>query len=107
MHHLLESVPGPQCPVIQVAAWLTFFDKFACIKDSVVALKPEMGIGLPARFRARAVPDEARITLSCRNDQKSRHGIPPKSTVDRPSACWNFRPPSLVDTRALTFAALT
>jgi hypothetical protein len=23
---LLESVAGPQCPVIQIAAWLTFFD---------------------------------------------------------------------------------
>src|SRR5882724_4511231 len=36
----LEFIAGPQCPVIQVAAWLTFFDKFACIKNPVVGLKP-------------------------------------------------------------------
>jgi hypothetical protein len=28
---LLEFMTSPERPVIQVAAWLTFFDKFACI----------------------------------------------------------------------------
>jgi hypothetical protein len=37
---LLEFVAGPQGPVIQVAAWLAFFHELACIKNSVVGLKP-------------------------------------------------------------------
>src|SRR5437870_5365403 len=36
---LLEFVAGPQCPVIEVAAWLTLLDKLARIKNSVVGLK--------------------------------------------------------------------
>jgi hypothetical protein len=36
----LEFVTSPQGPVVQVAAWLTFFDKFACIKNTVVGLEP-------------------------------------------------------------------
>src|ERR1700741_2283607 len=72
----LEFVAGPQCPVIQVAAWLAFFYELACIKNSVVGLKPEMSIRLPAHFRARTVSDESRITLSRRNNQKSGQEIP-------------------------------
>src|SRR5258706_10759716 len=34
-----------------------------------------MLVRLPANLRARTVSDEARITLSCRNNQKSGHGI--------------------------------
>src|SRR5712691_3707365 len=74
-NRLLELVAGPQCPVIQVAAWLTLLDKFACIKNSVVGLKPQMPIRLPAHFRARTVSDEACIALSCRNNQKSGDGV--------------------------------
>jgi hypothetical protein len=37
---LLKPVSRPQRPIIQVPAWLTFFDKFACIKNPVVGLKP-------------------------------------------------------------------
>src|SRR5713226_758032 len=68
---LLEFVAGPQCPVIEVAAWLTLFDKLARVKNSVVGLKPQVTIRLPAHFRAWTVSDEACIALSCRNNQKS------------------------------------
>ena len=50
---LLEFVAGPQCPVIEVATWLAFFDKLACIENSVVGLKPQMTIRLPTHFRPR------------------------------------------------------
>jgi len=33
-----------------------FFHELACIKNSVVGLKPQMPIRLPAQFRARTVP---------------------------------------------------
>src|SRR5882724_10883972 len=72
---LLEFVAGPQCPVIQVAAWLTLFDKLARVKNSVVGLKPEVTIRLPAHLHAWTMPDETRIALSCGNNQKSRDGI--------------------------------
>src|SRR5260370_23186901 len=72
---LLEFVAGPQCPVIEVAAWLTLFDKFARIKNPVVGLKPEVPIRLPPHFEARTMPDEACIALSRRNNQKSGHGV--------------------------------
>src|SRR5258705_2397672 len=101
---LLEFVAGPQCPVIQVAARLAFFHQLACIKDSVVGLKPQMAIRLPTHFRARTVPDEARITFSRRNNQKSGDGIhsvsqtlpPLKNPIDGDShtprqSCFNAR----------------
>src|SRR5882724_9721052 len=72
---LLEFVAGPQCPVIEVAAWLTLFDKLARVKNSVVGLKPHVTIHLPPHFRPRTVPDEPRIALSRRNSQKSGDGI--------------------------------
>src|SRR6266566_1982770 len=72
---LLEFVTGPERPVIQVAAWLTLSDEFACIKNSVVGLKPEMSICLPAHFGARTVSDEPCVALSSWNNQKSRNGI--------------------------------
>src|SRR6266849_9832419 len=65
---LLEFIAGPQCPVIQVAARLTFFDKFACKKNPVVGLKPEMLVRLPANLRARTVSNETRVALSRRNN---------------------------------------
>ena len=34
-----------------------------------------MPIRLPAHFRARTVPDETRVALSCGNNQKPRDGI--------------------------------
>src|SRR6266478_7832636 len=68
---LLELIAGPQCPVIEVAAWLALLHEFPRVKNSVVGLKPEVTIRLPAHFRARTVPDEACIALSCRNNQKS------------------------------------
>src|SRR5712675_1474280 len=68
---LLEFVAGPQCPVIEVAAWLTLFDKLARVKNSVVGLKPEVPIRLPPYFEARTMPDEPRIALSRGNNQKS------------------------------------
>jgi hypothetical protein len=71
----LELVAGPQCPVIEVAAWLTLFDKLARVKNPVVGLKPEVTIRLPVHFRAWTIPDETRIALSCGNNQKSRDGI--------------------------------
>src|ERR1700686_1973421 len=101
---LLEFVAGPQCPVIQVAAWLAFFHELACIKNPVVGLKPQMAIRLPAHFRARTVSDEARITFSRRNNQKAGHGIhsvaqtfpPLKDPIDRDGhtvrqRCFNAR----------------
>src|SRR5882724_7325043 len=72
---LLEFVAGPQCPVIEVAAWLTLFDKLASVKNSVVGLKPQVPIRLPPHFEARTMPDEPRIALSRGNNQKSRDGI--------------------------------
>src|ERR1700692_744752 len=71
----LELIAGPQCPVIQVAAWLTLLNEFPRIKNSVVGLKPEVTIGLPAHLRAWTMPDETRVALSCGNDQKSRDRI--------------------------------
>lgn len=71
----LELVAGPQCPVIQVAAWLTLFDKFACIKNPVVGLEPEMTVRLPVQFRARTVSNKTCIAVSCRNNQKSGDGV--------------------------------
>src|SRR6266446_3422111 len=68
---LLEFVAGPQCPVIEVAAWLTLFDKLARVKNSVVGLKPQVPIRLPPHFEARTVSNEACIALSCRDNQKS------------------------------------
>src|SRR6266478_6054473 len=63
-----------------------------------------MTIHLPAHFRARTVPDEARITFSCRNNQKSGDGIhsvsqtlpPLKNPIDGDShtprqSCFNAR----------------
>jgi hypothetical protein len=72
---LLEFIAGPQCPVIQVVAWLTLFDKLACIKNSVVGLKPKMSVRLPVNLRARPVSNEARIAVSRGNNQKSGDGI--------------------------------
>src|SRR5882724_3477432 len=71
----LEFVAGPQCPVIEVAAWLALLHEFPRVKNSVVGLKPEVTIRLPAHFRARTVPDKACIALSCRNNQKSGDGV--------------------------------
>src|SRR5712671_1915735 len=65
---LLEFVAGPQCPVIEVAAWLTLFDKLARVKNSIIGLKPEVTIRLPPHFEARTMPDEPCIALSRRNN---------------------------------------
>ena len=72
---LLEFIAGPQCPVIQVVAWLTLFDKLACVKNPVVGLKPKMSVRLPVNLRARPVSNEARIAVSRGNNQKSGDGI--------------------------------
>ena len=71
----LELVAGPQCPVIEVAGWLTLLNEFPRVKNSVVGLKPEVTIRLPAHLRAWTIPDETRVALSCGNNQKSRDGI--------------------------------
>src|SRR5258708_8043320 len=71
----LELVAGPQCPVIEVAAWLALLNEFPGVKNSVVGLKPDVTIHLPPHFRPRTVPDEPRIALSRRNSQKSWDGI--------------------------------
>src|SRR6266478_8898955 len=71
----LELVAGPQCPVIEVAAWLTLFDKLARVKNSVVGLEPEVPIRLPPHFEARTMPNEPGIALSRGNNQKSGDGI--------------------------------
>src|SRR5712671_6009160 len=72
---LLEFVAGPQCPVIEIAAWLTLFDKLARVKNSVVGLKPELPIRLPPHFEAWTMPDEPRIALSRGNNQKSGNRV--------------------------------
>src|SRR6266566_4743146 len=72
---LLEFVAGPQCPVIEVAAWLTLFDKLARVKNSIIGLKPEVTVRLPAHLHAWTMPDEPRIALSRGNNQKSGDGI--------------------------------
>src|SRR6266550_1548627 len=71
----LELVAGPQCPIIEVAAWLTLLNEFPRVKNSVVGLKPEVAIRLPPHLRAWTMPDETRVALSCGNNQKSRDGI--------------------------------
>src|SRR5882724_11627741 len=81
---LLELVAGPQCPVIEVAAWLTLFDKRARGKNSVVGLKPQVTIRLPAHLRAWTMPDEARVALSSGNNQKSGDRIHTVSTALAP-----------------------
>src|SRR5258708_4243291 len=65
---LLEFVAGPQSPVIEVAAWLALLHEFPRVKNSVVGLKPEVTIRLPAHFRARTLPNETCVALSCRNN---------------------------------------
>jgi len=50
---LLKLVPSPERAVLQIAGWLTFFHELSGVKDSVVCLKPQMPIRLPAHFRAR------------------------------------------------------
>src|SRR5882724_8129517 len=72
---LLEFVPSPERAVFQVAGGLTLLHKSSGVKDPVVCLKPQMPIRLPAHFRARTVPDETRVALSCGNNQKSWNGI--------------------------------
>src|SRR6266699_1096153 len=72
---LLEFVAGPQCPVIEVAAWLTLLNEFPRVKNSVVGLKPQVTIRLPAHLHAWTMPDEPRIALSRGNNQKSGDGI--------------------------------
>src|SRR6266487_845856 len=72
---LLELVAGPQCPVVEVAAWLTLLNEFPRVKNSVVGLEPEVPIRLPPHFDARTMPDEPRIALSRGNNQKSGDGI--------------------------------
>ena len=72
---LLEFVPSPERSVFQVAGWLTFFHESSGVKNSVVGLKPQVPIRLPAHFRARTMPDETRVALSCGNDQESWNGI--------------------------------
>src|SRR4029077_15437571 len=72
---LLELIAGPQCPVIEVATGLTLLNEFPPVKDSVVSLKPEVTIRLPAPLGAGTMPYETRVTLSCGNNQKSRDGV--------------------------------
>src|SRR5258708_3176370 len=71
----LELVAGPQCPVIKVVAWLTLLNEFPRVKNSVVGLKPEVTIRLPAHLCAWTMPDETGVALSCGNGQNSRDGI--------------------------------
>src|SRR5713101_4810745 len=72
---VLELVACPQCPVSEVAAWLTLLHEFPRVKNSVVGLKPEVTIRLPVHLRAWTMPNEARVALSRWNSQKSRDGI--------------------------------
>src|ERR1700758_1719214 len=72
---LLELVARPQCPVIEVAGWLTLLNEFPRVENSVVGLKPEVTIRLPAHLRAWTMPDETGVALSCWNNQKSGDGI--------------------------------
>ena len=71
----LELVAGPQCPIIEVAAWLTLLNEFPRVKNSVVGLKPEVTIRLPAHLHAWTMPDETRVALSRGNNQKPGDGI--------------------------------
>src|SRR3984957_1336154 len=71
----LKLVAGPQCPVIEIAGWLTLLNEFPRVENSVVGLKPEVTIRLPVHLRAWTSPDETRVALSCGNNQKSRDGI--------------------------------
>src|SRR5712692_9979057 len=65
---LLEFIAGPQCPVIQVAARLTFFDKFCFKKKPLVGLKPMMLVPLPANLPGPKVSNETRLAFFCRNN---------------------------------------
>ena len=65
----LEFVASPERAVYQVAGRLTFFHESSCVKHAMVCLKPQMPIRLPAPVRARTVPDETRVALSCGHQQ--------------------------------------
>src|ERR1700733_1494999 len=71
----LKLVAGPQCPVIEVAGWLTLLNESPRVENSVVGLKPQVTIRLPVHFRAWTMTDETRVALSRRNNQKSGDGI--------------------------------
>ena len=64
----LKLVAGPQCPVIEVAGWLSLLNELRRIENSVVGLKPEVTIRLPVYFRAWTIADETRVALSCGNN---------------------------------------
>jgi hypothetical protein len=68
---LLEFVPSPQGPVIQVAAGLGFFQKASGVEDSVVCLKPEMAVRLPSHCGAGPVSNESCATSVGGPDQES------------------------------------
>src|ERR1700739_1829058 len=71
----LKFVPGPQRPVIEIAARLCLLQELAGIENSVVSLKPYMPVGLPANLRAWPVADEPCLAIIPRPDQESRHRV--------------------------------
>jgi hypothetical protein len=71
----LEPITSPQCPVVEVAGWLTLLYEFSRVKHSVVGLKPEVTGCLPAHLSAWTISDKTRVTLPSGNNQKSGDGI--------------------------------
>src|ERR1700739_858746 len=71
----LKFVPGPQRPVIDVAAGLCLLQELAGVENSIVSLKPCMPVGLPANLHARPVADESCLAVIPRSDQESRHRV--------------------------------
>src|ERR1700757_1981871 len=71
----LKFVPGPQRPVIEVAAGLGLLQELAGIENSIVSLKPYMPVGLPANLHARPVADESCLAVIPRSDPESRHRV--------------------------------
>src|SRR5258705_13958823 len=71
----LEFVAGPQCPVIKVASRLRVLQKTTCIKNAVIALKPNVRVDLPSQFHARPVSNKPFTTTVCGSNQGARYGV--------------------------------
>jgi hypothetical protein len=72
---LLELVPDPQSPVVEIAPRQRLFYEGSSVKEPAIGLKPQVMIGLPLDLRARPVSDESCTTVVCGPDQKSRYSI--------------------------------
>lgn len=71
----LRLIARPQRPVIQVASGLCLLQKASCIKNPVIALKPDVMVRLPADLGAGPVSHEPRPTTIRSPDQEPGHRV--------------------------------